>query len=189
MKKFNPALILGDEKILYLRIKNKDKEAFIKAYDAYIDQIYRFVFFKVGSKEEAEDLTSAIFLKAWDYIKSGNKIEFKTVKSFLYKIARNTIIDHYRKKSGQELVYLGGAENNFNIIDEKSDLSEKAAIASDLRDIEKKLVQLKDEYREVLLMRFIDELTIREIAEALDKSKGNVRVLIFRAVEALKKLV
>ena len=73
------------DKILYSRLKQKDKEAFIKAYDIYTDNIYRFIYFKVRGKEEAEDLTSQVFLKTWDYIQN-NTLDQKTLKSLLYKM-------------------------------------------------------------------------------------------------------
>jgi len=94
------------EKILYSRIKNKDRQAFVKAYDLYVDQIYRFIYFKVGNKEEAEDLSSAVFLKIWSYLQENNIIDSKTLRSLLYKIARNIIIDHYRKINQRENVSL-----------------------------------------------------------------------------------
>lgn len=179
----------GGDKILYIKIKNKDKQAFIKAYDLYTDQLFRFIYFKVGNKEEAEDLTSAVFLKVWNYIQEGNLIEYKTLKSLLYKTARNSIIDHYRKNSGREKISLNDPDKNFDVVDEKNDLIKQAEIALDFSNLENKLLQLKDEYREAIALRFIDELSIAEIADILNKPKGNVRVLIFRAIEALKKLI
>lgn len=190
MSKFHITLAqAGGDKILFIKIKNKDRQAFVKAYDLYADQLFRFIYFKTGSKEEAEDLTSAVFLKVWDYIQEGNLIEYKTLKSLLYKVARNSIIDYYRKNSGREKISLDDPDKNLDIADEKNNLIKQAETASDFSNLENKLLQLKDEYREVIALRFVDELTISEIAVILNKSKGNVRVLIFRAIEALKKLV
>ncbi|HOZ56117.1 MAG: ECF RNA polymerase sigma factor SigW [Parcubacteria group bacterium ADurb.Bin316] len=176
------------DKILYLRLQDKDKEAFIKAYDLYLDSIYRFIFFKVGNREEAEDLTSSVFLKAWDYIQTNKIKEFKTLKSLLYKIARNAVIDHYRKQSKRQEISLDQVEEAVDIIDEKFDLIGELELAAEWRELEKKLCELKDEYREIILLKYVDELSIAEIAKVLNKSQGNVRVLIFRAVSALKKI-
>jgi len=178
-----------EEKILYSRIKNKDRQAFVKAYDLYVDQIYRFIYFKVGNKEEAEDLSSAVFLKIWSYLQENNIIDSKTLRPLLYKIARNIIIDHYRKINQSENVSLDKTMEQGGLIDVKQDIAQRAEVMSDLMVIETKLPELKEEYREVIIMRYINELSIKEIAEILDKSKGNVRVLIYRALSTLKELM
>jgi len=176
------------DKILYARLKNRDKQAFIKAYEEYLEPIYRFVFFKVNSKEEAEDLTSSVFLKAWDYIQDNNLKDHKTLKSFLYKVARNAVIDHYRKASRLQNISLHD-EAARHIEDHGQDIGRKLALASDFQEIQDKLMELKDEYREIIILKYVNELSTKEIAEVLDKSRGNIRVLSYRALEALRKLV
>jgi len=177
-----------EEKLLLYKIKKNDKEAFIKAYDLYVDQLYRFIYFKVGSREEAEDLCSAVFLKTWNYILGNNLKDHKTLKALLYKIARNLIIDHYRKNKNRETISLDG-DNGIQVIDEKQSAAKAMELKTDLLVLETKLPQLKDEYREIIILRFVNELSIKEVAEILDKSKGNTRVLIFRALKALKELL
>jgi RNA polymerase sigma-70 factor, ECF subfamily len=179
--------ILSD-KILYLQLQDKDKAAFIKAYDLYLDDIYRFIFFKVSNKEEAEDLTSLVFLKAWDHIQTNQLKEFKSLKALFYKIARNAVIDHYRKQSQRQEISLDQEEGKIDIVDEKANMSEALELSSDFKTVESKLAELKDEYREVIMLKYVDQLSISEIARILDKSNGNVRVLIFRALGALKKI-
>ena len=177
-----------EEKLLLYKVKKNDKEAFIKAYDLYVDQLYRFIYFKVGNREEAEDLSSSVFLKTWNYILEKKLENPNTLKALLYKIARNLIIDHYRKTKGRESVSLDN-ENGIKIIDEKQNPNYGLELKADLLVLETKLPKLKDEYREVIILRFFNELSIKEIAEILDKSKGNVRVLIYRALNALKELL
>ena len=187
-------LMLSDkvkDKTLYQRLKQKDKEAFIKAYDLYLSNIYRFVYFKVDSHEEAEDITSQTFLKTWDYIQNNQIDEYKNLKSLLYKVARNTVIDHYRKKSQQQNISLssGPDETTLDLADAKQDLIKKAETDIDFAILQKVMFQLKDEYREIITLRYVNELTISEIAEVLDKNKGSVRVQIFRALNALRDLI
>ncbi len=177
-----------EEKLLLYKIRQNDKEAFIKAYDLYIDQLYRFIYFKVGSREEAEDLCSAVFLKTWNYILEKSLKDEKTLRALLYKIARNLIIDHYRKTKGKENISLDNA-GDLEIADEKQNTGNRLELTADLLILETKLPELKDEYREVIILRFINELSIKEISEILDKPKGNTRVLIFRALKALKELL
>lgn len=166
--------------------REKKKQIFTEAHDKYLDQIYRFIYFKVGSKEEAEDLTSSAFLKVWNYFQE-NRIKEKTVRALFYKIARNTVIDFYRGKNYQSGEV--GLDEAIEISDEKKDLRKIIEIKSDLDLIEKKLKELKDEYREVIILRFTEDLSIGEIAGILEKPKGNVRVLIYRALKSLKEIV
>lgn len=169
-------------------MKQKDKEAFIKAYDLHFDDIYRFVFFKVNNKEVAEDITSSVFLKSWDYIQNKSLKDFKTLKALFYKVARNLVIDHYRKASQQKDVSLETVTGTIDIPDEKQEIGEQMDIASDIELVQEKMFDLKDEYREVITLRYINELSIAEIAEILDKSKGNIRILTFRALKALREI-
>lgn len=177
-----------EEKLLLYKVKKNDKEAFIKAYNLYIDQIYRFIYFKVGNREEAEDLSSSVFLKTWNYILENSLKDHKTLKALLYKISRNLIIDHYRKTRGKETISLDD-ENGIKIPDRTQNLNDRLELKADLLVLETKLPELKDEYREVIILRFVNELSIKEIADILDKSKGNVRVLIYRSLNALKELL
>ncbi|MCU0679636.1 MAG: RNA polymerase sigma factor [Planctomycetes bacterium] len=176
------------DKSLFLRLKEKDKEAFIKAYDLYLDDIYRFIFFKVGVHEEAEDLTAAVFLKTWNYIQNNDIAAYSSLKSFLYKVARNLVIDHYRKKSLEKSALLSDDPAGLDLPDENQDIHRQIELHDDYGFIESKLFELKDEYREVITLRYINELSVSEIAKTLDKSRGNIRVLIYRAIKALKGL-
>lgn len=169
-------------------MKERDKEAFIKAYDLYLENIYRFVFFKVNNREEAEDLTSAVFLKTWDYIQNNQIENFATLKSLLYKVARNTVIDHYRKKSQEQNISLDADPIGEQLPDETQDIHQQFELAGDFETLQKCMLELKDEYREVISLRFLSELDISEIADILEKSKGNVRVLIYRAMNALREI-
>lgn len=191
MAKAEKTSFFGGEQVLFLRLKkHKDKQAFVEAYDLYVDQIFRFVFFKVGTKEEAEDLTSMVFLKCWNYVYEGHLGDYQTLKALLYKIARNTIIDHYRKNGKRQEVSLDDANGSPVIIDPKQDPEDQAATSFEFtRLMEDKLPQLKDEYREVIVLRFINELSIAEISKVLGKTAGNVRVMIHRALESLQHLV
>jgi RNA polymerase sigma-70 factor, ECF subfamily len=177
-----------EEKLLLYKAKKNDKEAFIKAYNLYIDQLYRFIYFKVGNREEAEDLCSSVFLKTWNHILENSLKDHKTLKALLYKISRNLIIDHYRKNAGRETISLDD-EIGTKIIDQAQNIHNGLETKADLMVLETKLPELKDEYREVIILRFVNELSIKEIADILDKSKGNVRVLIYRSLTALRGLL
>lgn len=175
-------------KILLERLYRRDQAAFAEVYDLYVDEIYRFIYYKVGnSKEEAEDLTSSVFLKTWNHLLE-NKRKGDSLRPLLYKIARNTVIDHYRKKAVETREMLEAGQTLDSAGDERRELLAVEA-KEDWRLISERLGELKDEYREVIMMRFIEELSISEIAAALDKTRGNVRVTIYRALKALRELL
>jgi len=178
------------DKKLFFRVKKKDKNAFIEAYDLYADDVYRFVFFKIGNTEEAKDLTSAVFLKVWNYAQSKGLDASKSLRAFIYKTARNSIIDHYRQLRETE-ARLDSGEGGLidTLADEKQDLVKQTEILSDMALVMASLGKLKEEYRETILMRFIDELSFAEIAEVTGKTVGSVRIQTFRALQALKDLL
>ncbi|MFA6194273.1 MAG: RNA polymerase sigma factor [Patescibacteria group bacterium] len=171
------------------KLKSRDKEAFIRVYDDNVKDIHRFVYFKIGSREEADDLTSMIFLKAWNHIQNKTLENAKTLRALLYKIARNAIVDYYRETGNKVTASLDDEENRIEIIDEAENPQERLDRAADLELIKAKLPFLKEEYREIIIMKFINDLSLEEIAEISEKSKGNIRVLLHRALNALRELV
>ncbi len=177
------------DKFLYTKIKEKDREAFITAYDKYLPDIYRFIYYKVSSKEEAEDIASQTFLRIWDYIQNNELKSYKTLKALLYRVARNLIIDHYRRESTQKKAIYEEDISQLHIVDEKQNLKAAMEIKEDYGLVESKLLELKDEYREVIVLKYINGLSVAEMAEALDKSHGNIRVIVYRAMKALKEII
>jgi RNA polymerase sigma-70 factor (ECF subfamily) len=174
------------EKYLLFRAKNKDPEAYALVYDLYADKIYRFIFFKVSNAEEAQDLSSEVFLKTWQYIIDGKEI--KNLNAFFYSIARNLVIDHYRKASQKE-ISLSEIENSEEHPRAEKNEIEKIAQKIQFDKVTEKLGQLKDEYREIIVLRYIEGMSIGEIAQIVDKKKGTVRVILFRALNALRDLL
>lgn len=170
------------------RLKSRDKEVFTEVYDANVADIHRFVYFKIGSREEANDLTSIIFLKTWNHIQNNTLEDAKTLRALLYKVARNAIIDYYRERGSQKPVSL---DDEKNPVDIATDISQSDKIDDDqnLKLIISKLPFLKEEYREIIIMRFINDLSLEEISDITQKSRGNVRVLLHRALSALKELI
>lgn len=160
---------------------NNPKEKFEQIYDLYIDKIYRFVSVKVNSQEIAEDLTSEAFLRFWQTIKS-NRMDIENPQAFLYKIARNLVVDHYRQKGRTVFV----STDSVVIADPAPTIQEKTAQASDLEMIKANISKLSDDYQAVIIWHYIEDLPIPEIAKMTDKSEGAVRVTLHRALQALK---
>ena len=159
---------------------NKKKE-FGKIYDEYIDKIYRFVFLKVSSQEVAQDLCSDTFLKCWEVYNNGTKID--NIQAFLYRIARNLVIDHYRQKGRMQFV----STESLPIIDPNPGLEEKLALNSDVELIKAAIPNLKEDYQNVVIWRYLDDLSIPEMAKMMDKSEEATRVTLHRALRALKE--
>ncbi|MDD2758204.1 MAG: RNA polymerase sigma factor [Patescibacteria group bacterium] len=176
------------EKILLYRLQTKqDPEAFAELYDLYVKRIYRFVFFKVSGHEEAEDLTSEVFLKVWNFI--AEKKEVKSFSGLLYRTARNSIIDLYRSKSFQSNpLYLSALPEGVEPMDQ-GNLAEKIGGQIEAQKIIQAIKKLKQEYQEVLTLKYVDELSVDEIAEITGKGGISVRVTIHRAMRKLKELL
>ena len=175
------------EKFLLYKIQAKqDAGAFAELYDRYIGEIYRFIFFKVSHREEAQDLTSEVFLKTWNYL--ANHPHDKEIKSFrglIYRIARNSIVDFYRARSHQhecaldEVIELGKDDARYAHIESQGDV----------RRIFDALKGMKREYQDIILLKYVEEMSVREIAESLDKSQTAVRVTLHRATKVLKRML
>jgi RNA polymerase sigma-70 factor (ECF subfamily) len=163
---------------------NQQKK-FSKIFDKYIERIYRFVYLKVDSQETTQDICSETFLRAWKVYKLKNdKIE--NLQAFLYQIARNLIIDFYRKKDKTKTVpiedYLGQSDPNVNI-------EEKAILISDVNNIKRALVNLKEEYQDIIIWHYLDDLSISEVAKLLNKTEPATRVLLHRALAVLRTAI
>ena len=162
---------------------SNSRKKYSEIYDKYVKKIYRFVLLKVNSTELAEDLTSEVFMRGWQAFKPNcDKIE--NVQAFLYQIARNLLADHYREATKAQLVSVEYAPP---LSDQKQDLEAMSFIQSDMERVKAALVNINDDYREVIIWYYLDELKVPEIAKILDKSEPTVRVLIHRALHALKE--
>lgn len=177
--------MLDGEKQLIEQAIQGEASAFGLLYDKYQPQIYRFIYLKVSHREEAEDLTHQVFLKSWQNI---NEYKFQgfPFSSWLYRIARNQIVDYYRVK-----------KNNLNIeeiSESKIDDSPVEIIEAldndlDIKKIEKAIKQLNPGHQDVIILRFIEELSLKETASALKKSEIAVKLLQHRAIKNLKKIL
>ena len=153
-------------------------------YDLYVERIYRFILFKVSVPESPKfDLRG--FLKTWEYINKTDK-KISNLNALFYRVARNSVIDYYRTKKNES--YDSDEELMEKIID-KRNFVEELEVKMDVESLEKHLSKLKDIYREVLILRYVEEFSISEIAELMEKSSGNVRVLLHRATETLKSFI
>ena len=176
------------EKYWILQVQyRKDPDAFARLYDLYIEKIFRFVFFKVSTREEAEDISADVFLKAWKFIKESEE-KIGNFKAFIYRIARNCVIDFYRGKS-RTFEQLPDDQAQLEEIRDRKNLQEEIADKMEVAAIENHLEKLKEDYREIILLRHVEGFSINEIAKILEKKSGAVRVMLHRAMTALKDII
>ncbi len=158
-----------------------DSEAFAELYEHFVTPIYRYIFFKV-KKEDVEDLTETLFLKAWENIKKYKKKRNTSFKSWIFRIAHNLVVDHYRltREHGSLDPRIKETRREANPID-KTDLN------LNNENLKFAISKLKKNYQQVLILKFINELSNEETSKILKKSEGSIRILQFRALKALKQ--
>src|SRR3989339_82644 len=166
------------------------KREFIKLYDDFAPRIHRFINLKINSVHDSEDLTSETFFKFWQKSRENrlNNIKIEYPRAMLYRIAGNLVIDFYRKKSRKE-VSLDPEDKIITKIKDQVDLVVSSNLNSDMDQIKTALAQLREEHQNAIVWRYLDELSTKEIAEILGKSEGAARVLIHRALNALKRKI
>lgn len=168
------------QKFLLFRVyRFQDTKAYGELYDLYFDKLYRYVYFKMPGAEDAEELTSEVFLRGWEYATSSR---VENASALFYRIARNLIADYYRGRNiTEDLESHRHLQSNDNLAEKLMLNEESAALIKHLR-------LLKEEYRDVLIMKYLSEMSTSEIASTLEKSPGNVRVLLHRARRALREI-
>lgn len=175
-------MLEGEEKLIR-EAKQGKTESFSKLYDHYLAQIYRFIYIKVNQRETVEDLTHEVFLNAWQNIK-GYRFQGFPFGSWLYQIARNRVIDFYRTRKNN--VRLDNIDPDTVKIENSIELALDQEFS--LERILNAIRNLNHDQQDVLLMRFVEDLSHQEIAQALEKSEGAVRLIQHRALNELKEL-
>ncbi|TAK13564.1 MAG: sigma-70 family RNA polymerase sigma factor [Anaerolineae bacterium] len=173
---------LRDEAKLVRAAKAGDPNAFGLLYDAYVDRLYRFVYYRVSDEPLAEDLTSRVFLKAWENLQ-GYRDRGLSFGAWLFSIARNTVIDHYRTIKQEQSLETAGP-----LVDEEDpeSLLRRTQQGDQLANA---LRQLTDDQREVLVLKFIEGYDTNEIAGFVGKKPGAVRALQMRGLQALERIL
>ncbi|HVZ75837.1 MAG TPA: RNA polymerase sigma factor [Candidatus Paceibacterota bacterium] len=166
----------------------RDQEAaFGEAYERYSDELFRHASLRLSDRERALELTQEAFLKTWQYIADGKEV--REVRPFLYRTLRNLIIDEYRKAKSYSLE--GMLDEDAHSIENLLPADETNTLEAAIDRFEgsralQALKTLPDSYREVLVMRYVDSLTPKEIGEALEESENAVSVRIHRGLRKLK---
>jgi RNA polymerase sigma-70 factor (ECF subfamily) len=173
---------LANERQLVLQAQDGNSEAFGQLYDAYMERIYRFVYFRVEDQQTAEDITSQVFLKAWSNL---DRFQFSRTPylAWLYTIAHNAVIDHYRTRkvtTALDDVQLSQPDHS-ELVENEIDLT------AEMQSVKTALQSLTDDQQKVLTLKFIEGMSNNEIARHLGKREGAIRALQMRGLQALAK--
>ena len=174
---------MQDEESLVRRAQQRDQMALTQLYEENFDKIYRYIVLKIGDRTEAEDMTQQVFLNA---LKSISSFKWKGMhfSAWLFRIAHNQIVDHFRKKSRRATVPLdeslaAGDSDPRQMAEQKMEI-EQLALATQ---------KLTKAQQEVISLRFAGELSVAEVARVMGKSEGAVKALQHSAIAALRKLM
>jgi len=167
------------------------EEAFTHAYNEHADSLFRHCSFRVSNRERALELTQETFFKTWDAIVGGKEIE--NYRAFLFRVLNNLIIDEYRKKKSTSLDALlereGVTEGSFDDLQTGSleEEMDKIDLTIQTEELADALRKLPDNYRTVVVMRYINEMKPTEIAHVLGENENVVSVRINRGIKKLQE--
>lgn len=162
--------------------KDLDKEAlFLGMIKDYEDAIFRFLYFRVGTRATAIDITQDTFTKTWLYLASGKDIEYP--EAFLYRSAKNALVDYYKKSKSSSLDTL--LESGYDPASSKD--TDAVLRNDDIQSIRDILEDLDEESRQIIFLRYTEEKPIEEIANLYSKSINAMTVQIHRIIKKLRE--
>ena len=165
--------------------QQEEEKEFLAAYDEHSASLFRFLTMKIADREVARDLTQETFTRAWDFRQSGGAI--REWKPFLFRTAYNLVVDVYRKKRAVSLDHLID-DQGFAVSDDSAD--EKRTVATaEMSRVRKGIDQLDETYRDIILLRYTEDLPPKEIARITGLSENVVSVRIHRGIEKLKVIL
>ena len=170
-----------DERVLVKRAIARDREAFGALYDRHVVRVYRHIYYMVGNAAEAEDLTAQAFLQAWQAIERY-QVRGAPFVSWLLRIAHNLGVSYLRSRRE-------GAELPETLVDHNRHNNPEEVLHQRLEGdrVREAILRLRDEQRQVIMLRFVEDLEYREVAEIVGKSVAAVRVIQHRALNSLRK--
>jgi RNA polymerase sigma-70 factor (ECF subfamily) len=165
-------------------VVSRDPNAFGELYDRFVERVYRYLYFRIGSHPEAEDLTEQVFLKAWEAI-GRYRWQGRPFLAWLYRLAHNTHIDHVRTQK---------PTTSLNNDERPIELASPAAAVELARTLDADLLagalgQLTPDQQQVIVMKFIEGMDNDQIAHSMDKREGAIRALQMRALMSLRRVL
>ncbi|MGB3717608.1 MAG: RNA polymerase sigma factor [Candidatus Promineifilaceae bacterium] len=157
-----------------------NRDAFGDLYELYLEEVYRYVFYRVSNEADAEDLTEQVFLNAWENLpKFLQSVPFK---AWLYRIARNTVIDHYRTRNKKNLPM----NENVSFVAMDDQPEDKVLAQETTVRLIQAISKLSQLHQDVIILRFANGFSTTETAQIVERNVGTVRVLQHRALKAMQ---
>lgn len=175
----------SSEAELLERAENFDEDALGELYNRYELKIYNYIYRRTSNQTLAEDLTAQVFLKMLEAINS-DKTWHSSFSGWLYRIAHNLVIDHYRTRDRQKQISIEDAPL---MTDPAASPVRAAEIALDSEYLRSAIRRLTDDQAQVIALRFLEGYSFGEIADMMDKTEGAVKALQHRAVSTLRTLM
>ena len=167
-----------------IELAKTDQDAFGEIYERYLDKIYKYVYFRVGNKHDAEDLTSRVFFRALANVETfeDRGVPFQ---AWLYRIAHNLVANHHRDKGRRKIIPLD--EYITSSLFSNFDGPEHAAEDAEERDrLLKAIRRLPEDRQQLLMLKFVEHLSNAEIGDIMGRSEGAVKSLYHRTLQSLR---
>jgi RNA polymerase sigma-70 factor (ECF subfamily) len=177
----------SEEENLVKRAADGETEAFGILYSQHLDAIYRYIYFRVGIIEESEDLTETVFLKAWEALPGYRSFGFP-FSSWLYKIAHNIVVDFHRKQKHNHST-LDETELKITLNEDPSSTLSQVISKEEMKQLAVAVSRLPEDQQQIIVLRFIEGLSHKEISQIIKKGEGACRMLQHRALMSLNKLI
>ncbi len=171
------------EVALVRRAKDGDAQAFADLYESHLNQVFRYFYYRLGQREDAEDLTEQTFLKAWQAI-GGYDYRGAPFAAWIFRIAHNLLVDHRRRRSPAEKL-----DDDLEVADDSAGPEEVAAQRLEAQELGQALRQLSDVEQSVVTLRFIHGLEHRTVARIVGKSEVATRSIQSRALGRLGRIL
>ena len=183
MQEYETADTSSDIEKLVDRAIDGDGDAFGRLYDMHVDRVYRHIYYRVSNTADTEDLTQQVFIKAWQAMGRYKKTASPFL-AWLIKISHNLVIDFYRSRKSEAYI-------DFDIVATKPETNPAhlAEVQFTQQEIRQAINKLHGDQQQVILMRFIEDFSYAEIAAALGKSEGAIRVILHRGLAKLKTIL
>lgn len=173
-----------DEQLLE-RAKAYDQRALAEIYDCYESKIYSYVYHRLGNADLAQDLTSQVFIRMLEAIQH-ERAWTSSFSGWLYRIAHNLVIDHYRRRGRTPQVSVEDVPVLISPTDDPEHLAERSLTSEALRTA---IHRLTEEQAQVVTLRFLENMSVSEVAEIIGKTEGAIKALQYRAVMSLRRLL